>query len=138
MLLLICCIGLPFLVIIGSKTYLGIVENIVDLFKQWIKVFIGASLYVWIINILPNSIWDKSLNIKNTLVKIGNYTFEIYIVHEFFTRNIFTRFIPLSIPLYLKVIVIWIFIGIAAILLKILEKRVLLFLKYNMKVLEYL
>lgn len=91
-------------------------EAIVGLFTQWIKLFQGAAIFICMVNVIP----QKSGN-KKWIRYLSDITYEIYLVHEFFTCEIFTGLLPTNL-LGMKLVIVWLSIILAAAILKMLNK----------------
>lgn len=117
----IAVIGLFIRFLLNRCSLSGIYDAAGDLLTQWIKLFQGAALFILIFNNIPNDKWNNaSKRLKLILSKLSSYTFEVYLVHEFFMHDMFTRFLPNN--RVLKLIIIWLCIAFSALALKTLEQ----------------
>lgn len=104
----------------GLELY-GFYENIRDLLRQYVKLFWGSAAVILFMKLLPDERWEKvSLPVKEKIVYLAGITYEIYIVHEFFTCDIYTHFFEVG--TIWKIIIAWTSIAIGTFVLCHLEK----------------
>jgi membrane-bound acyltransferase YfiQ involved in biofilm formation len=116
-------VGVPVRIILNLYNFDGVMESVSDLLVQWFKLFQGAAIFIAIYNIIPAEKWKNvNDNFKKAIQIISKYTYEIYLVHEFFTKDMFTQFINLN--KVLQVLVVWIMIAATTFILVRLEKAV--------------
>lgn len=114
---------MPVRIILNLYNFDGVMESVSDLLVQWFKLFQGAAIFIAIYNIIPAEKWKNvNDNFKKAIQIISKYTYEIYLVHEFFTKDMFTQFINLN--KVLQVLVVWIMIAATTFILVRLEKAV--------------
>lgn len=114
----VAAVGLIIRIVFDQYIFSGVYEALVNLVVQWIKLFQGAAVFMALSNLISVKWWEQVSDRKKRLVrKIADCSFELYLVHEFFTHDIYTQFLPGGTPT--KVILSWVSIVIAAgILLK--------------------
>lgn len=120
--ILVAFLGVGFRIYLTRYNYSGFMENVCDLLIQWIKVIQGCAIFIIFTAVVSSEMSAVSDSIKKYLKIVSNYTFEIYLVHEFFTMSMFTELFHISFGL--KVSVILISIAVATILLVMMEKVV--------------
>lgn len=90
----IAVIGLIIRILLDGMVLDGVMEQMADLLIQWIKLFQGSAIFIATINLIPENKWNCAKNgMARWTSMLAGCSFEIYIVHEFFTCNIFTHFI---------------------------------------------
>ena len=120
---IISLLGLLIRIYLDNVALAGIYGKIASLCIQWIKLFQGGAIYIAFINLIPSNKWcNVEDNIKKKIYRISSWTFEIYIVHEFFTCSMFTRY--LGTEKKLQIIIVLFVIGIVTCCLILLEKLV--------------
>lgn len=120
MIYILAVVGVGVRIFINSYMLTGIMESIADLLIQWFKLFQGMAIFILFNNLIPEEKWKKvNKQVKNTVYLFSNYTFEIYIVHEFFTCYMFTQFLPDNKTL--QIFMTWVCIALATMLLIKLE-----------------
>lgn len=73
----------------------GIMDLLVRLLIQWIRIFEGGAIFIFVIQAFPAEKWETVNNtIKRVIYSLAQYSFEVFIVHEFFLHDIFTQFVP--------------------------------------------
>lgn len=119
----IAIVGLIVRLVLDEFEFSGILDAVSSLAVQWIKLFQGGAIFIWVINHITPDKWDSvSESTKRVIHRLSQYSFEVYIVHEFFTCEIFTQFIPFE--GVLRVLVAWGAIAIATVMLVCIEKLV--------------
>lgn len=118
---IISIVGLIIRLYIDSLDFGGIMSQVCSLIIQWIKLFQGAAIFIFIINFIPAMRWDTvSIKTRRVIEKLAACTFEIYIVHEFFTCDIFTKYLPFN--TCIQIVIVWSAIFIVTVFLVFLEK----------------
>lgn len=111
---------------IGIRIYLaeinadGLMENVCDVVTQWIRVIQGCAFFIIFTNLLSLKMDGLPDSVKKCLKRISEYTYEVYLVHEFFTMNMFTDLLKSSIGI--KVVIVLSVIVIATVVLVVMEK----------------
>lgn len=122
---LICIIGLLIRFILFLK---GDVDNstygrIFALMEQWIKLFQGAGLFIFMHNILSNIDWNGvSDRLSKYIFNASAMTYEVYLVHEFFLREIFTNFVDFTLPY--NVFICWFMIVVSGFAINRISKSI--------------
>lgn len=100
----------------------GVNERLSDMTNQYIKLLWGCAAFVLFNKLIPQGIWTNvSSNSKQMLVAISGYTYEIYLIHEFFVHEPYISLFG-EIGILYKAIIALISICLATILLCTLEK----------------
>lgn len=113
-------LGMGLRIYLSGYSYGGLIENICDLLVQWIKVIQGCAIFIIFTAIVPSEMTMLSDPAKKYLRIASNYTFEVYLVHEFFTMSMFTGLFHTSFNL--KVLIVFVSIAVTTILLILMEK----------------
>lgn len=105
----------------GLELY-GLYEKLSDLIIQYVKLLWGCAIFVLFNKLISQSYWENaSVNLKQKLVAVAGYTYEIYLIHEFFVHEPYTSLFG-DIDILYKVIIAILSIYVATILLCLLER----------------
>ena len=113
-------IGIALRIYLLGFEFYGITAKMLDCYSQWVKVITGCTIFILTINIIPADGSWLSDNMKKKIKTISTYTFEIYLVHEFFTCDMYTDLFDVS--LSMKIAIVLLSIIIATIALVLFEK----------------
>lgn len=106
----------------------GVYESLSDMIVQYIKLLWGCAAFVLFNKLIPQGIWTNvSQTSKQMLVAVAGYTYEIYLIHEFFVHEPYISLFG-GIGMLYKVLIALTSVCLATILLCTLEK---VFCKYN-------
>ena len=85
-----------------------------SLFVQWLKLFQGAGVFIFLFNNVPKKLLEGK---EKILEYLSGMTYEVYLVHEFYTCDIFTNLLPFS-SMFVELFVVWICVIVTAFFLK--------------------
>ena len=106
-----------------ARIYLDVrpvsIEAIGDLIVQWVKLFQGAAIFLSLKSAIP---LIRSDTVKGIIGSISGYTYEVYIVDEFFTCAIFADLIVTE-SLPLKIIIVLLCICFTGTVLKLISNQ---------------
>lgn len=81
--------------ILNNVELTGMAERFGAMAVQYIKMIWACAIFVLMSWLMPSKWWeDKSDSIKNCLTVLAAYTYEAYLVHEFFLHVEFRSLIP--------------------------------------------
>lgn len=118
----VAVLGIEIRIYLAGFNVSGLMENICDVVTQWLRVFQGCAFFIIFINLLSQKLDGLPDSVKICLRNISEYTFEVYLVHEFFTMDMFTSLVKASIGI--KVIIVLIAIVIASLVLVAMENLI--------------
>lgn len=94
-----------------------------DLLVQYIRIFQGVAVFLLLRAIFSDKRLEKAPNlIKSGIELIAGYSYEIYLVHEFFVNGILPGF-P-GVPIALDILARWLMIAMAACVLHMVTAKI--------------